>query len=113
MIGDSKKGYIKFVDGVKKDADVLEYSNDKITYFDKIHYFMNVSNNILSYKLNDNIKIKYFYSDDIVLVNQVYDKLYFIYKDKLYRYSNGKYDMIAHYFEFNFNNKDNVFVYYE
>lgn len=113
LIGNSKKGYIKYVDGKKEDADVLEYTKDKITYFEKEEDYIKVDGNYFNYSINKDIKIKYFLYNDIEIVNKYQDSIYFIYKDKLYRYEKSEAYPVAHYFELNFNKNNNIFIYNE
>lgn len=110
LIGDDKKGFVKYVDGKKENAQVTEYLDEKITYFDNPKSVFNVRSNYFSYDFND-LRFKYFNESDIDYVDSVSDNLYFIFKDKLYRFNQDSSEMIFHYFEFNFNKNNNVFVY--
>lgn len=111
LIGDDKKGYIKYVDGKKEDATLSEYVKDKITYFEKDKEYINVDKNYMSYTLNKDNRLNYFNDSDINYVDSVNGSVYFIYKDKLFKYYNSEVKPVLHYFEFNFNKNGNVFVY--
>lgn len=113
LIGDSKKGYIKYENGKRKKANLEEYTKDKITYFEEKENYTNITENYFNYTLNKNIKIKFFNKNEITISDYYQDNIYFIYKDSLYKYQNSNIETIAHYFEFNFNKKNNVYVYYE
>lgn len=113
LIGDEKEGYIKYVNGKKEDATLSEYVKDKITYFEEKDEYLVVDNNYFSYTLDRNIKFNFFNDSDIKYVDSINGNIYFIYKDKLYKYSESEVKSILHYFEFNFNKNGNVFVYGE
>jgi len=110
VVGDQNKGFIKYVDGKKKDADISEYVKDKITYLSKEDMLISIDNNYLSYKVNPELKLNFF-NKSIDNINVIDDSVYFIYDDMLYRYKLGKADKIAYYFEFNFNKDNTIFVY--
>lgn len=111
LVGDDKKGYIKYVDGKKEEATLSEYVKDKITYFEDNSNYQIVDKNYMSYSLNKELILNYFNDSDITYVNSINGNIYFIYKDKLYKYSNSEVKAVLHYFEFNFNKNGNVFVY--
>lgn len=113
LICDSKKGYIKYINGKKEKADITEYTKEKITYFEEKKEYTNITENYFNYTLNKNTKIKFFNTNAITLSDYHQDNIYFIYKDSLYKYQNSETLQVAHYFEFNFNKKNNVYVYYE
>ena len=87
-----------------------EYTSGKVNFFNKKEEVLSVNSNYLSYKYNKEVKTKFF-TEEVNVVSTNKDKVYFIYKDNLYSYSMGKIKEIAHYFELNFNSKDNVFTY--
>lgn len=113
LIGDSQKGYIKYANGKKEEAKLTEYTKEKITYFEEEKDYTNIQENYFNYTFNKNIKIKFFQNNEISFKDKYQDNIYFTYKDKLYKYQDGISTKVLHYFEFNFNNKNNIFVYYE
>lgn len=106
LIGSNIKGYIKFVESRKENASLTEYTKDKITYFEENEKIMTADNNYLIY--ND-YKVKYF-NENVKVINTFNNNIYFIYRDNIYKY-NDKIQLIAHYFELNFNNNNLIFVY--
>ena len=113
LIGDEVKGFIKYENGKKKDALLSEYVKEKITYFEDIESYYDVLDNSLKYKENDKLKFQFFKNNDITNISSNGKYIYFIYKDKLYKYFNSKSEVVIDNFEFNFNKKNNVFVYNE
>jgi len=112
LIGDEIKGFFKYEKNRKIKVDITEYTKNKITFFkEEEQKYLNISNNYLSYDLNKDLKTKYFYDDNITVVDNYNENIYFLYKDNLYRYNNNGYSLFAHYFEFNFNKNTLVFVY--
>ena len=111
LIGDSIKGYVKFVNGKKKNASLNDYLKDKVTYFEKDKSIINVEGNYFNYVFNENVKFKYFNDSNVRYVNNYEENLYFVSSDNLYKFDNNKTILLVHYFEFNFNNKDIVYVY--
>lgn len=110
IVGDKINGYFKY-DGLKKVRTKLsEYTSGKVNFFNKKEEVLSVNSNYLFYKYNKEVKTKFF-TEEVNVVSTNKDKVYFIYKDNLYSYSMGKVKEIAHYFELNFNSKDNVFTY--
>ncbi len=110
IIGSKAKGYVKLVNGRKRDALLKEYTKEDITYFDLPSSDIYVKSNVYSYVNNKDISIKYFNSQ-VSYVSSYKDNIYFIYKDNLYRKNNQGIKMIVHNFEFNFNSDDLIFVY--
>lgn len=110
LVGDTIKGFIKYVDGKKKHATLDDYVKDKYTFFEDNDY-ISVDKNKLSYNKNNDIKFKYYSEDDVRNACAFKHNLYFVSKDNLLRYNKNKLDVIVHYFEFNFNNGNIVFVY--
>ena len=110
IVGDKINGYFKY-DGLKKVRTKLsEYTSSSVNFFNKKEEVLSVNSNYLSYKYNKEVKTKFF-TEEVNVVSTNKDRVYFIYKDNLYSYSMGKVKEIAHYFELNFNSKDNVFTY--
>ena len=97
----NKKVYVK----------MSEYESEKINFFDKTSNVLNVKGNMLSYKYDEELFTKYFNYEEVNIVDYINDRIYFIYKDNLYNYYEGKINYLGHYFEFNFNKNSNVFVY--
>lgn len=113
LVGNENKGFIKYKNGKKTETVLEEYTNDKITYFeDNVNYNV-VDKNFLSYVLNEDIKLKFYNDENINVVDSVNSNIYFIFGTNLLRYNNDGASVIASYFEFNFNSKNNVFVYNE
>ncbi len=111
VVGNNEKGYIKYLNSKKEKASLSEFTRDKITFFNSVDKFVNVDKNTFSYKMNEDVRIKFFDNEDIHVINTKDDNIYFIYKDNLYRYNNSGVTLVAHNFEFNFNYERNVFVY--
>lgn len=111
VVGDNAKGFIKYENGKKKPANVNDFSKDKITFFSGLDKYILLKDNMFSYSVNKDVKIKFFDSEDIHIINVCDGNIYFVYKDNLYRYNNSGVSFISHYFEFNFNYQKNVFVY--
>ncbi len=110
LVSNEMKGYIKYKDGKKVNASLSEYTKDKITYFDLPKKYIDVSNNYFNYKINKDLKIK-FYDNNIKLVDTYKNNIYFIENDNLYKESDSEVKLILHYFEFNFKSDDVVFIY--
>lgn len=108
LVGNELRGYIKYTDNKKQTAYLNEYKIDKITYFNYKEKNSYAINNILYY--NNDYKIKY-NNNEVKVINTFNDNVYFIYNDNIYRKSNYSTDLIAHYFELNFNNNDIIYVY--
>lgn len=113
LIGDAKKGYIKYTNRKKEKAELSEYTKNKVTYFNTEENYININENYYNYTLNKNIKTKFFSTNEITISDSHNNNIYFIYKDNLYKYQNSKSSIISHYFEFNFNKNNNIFVYNE
>lgn len=111
LVGDEIKGYIKYVDGKKDSATLDDYIKDKYTFFDNENEYLNVDKNYFSYNKNSDIRFKYYSDEDVRFINNYQDNLYFISKDNLLKYNRNKIEVLVHYFEFNFNNGNIVFVY--
>ncbi len=109
VVGDEMKGFIKYEGNKKKSASLSEYTNDKITYFSGEDSFLEVNKNYYSY--DGDTWIKYFSEEDIEVVGNVNNNIYFIYEDNLYKYSNSNVSLILHYFEYNFNKSNITFCY--
>lgn len=94
-----KKKEIKIVNNFKLD----EKLKSDINYFNKNNFYKNVANT------KENILIN---NSEVNMVNEFYDKVYFVEKDKLYLYSpiKGK-EFIVKNFEWNFNKENNIFIY--
>jgi hypothetical protein len=107
LVGSSIRGFIKYENGREKNAKLEEYTKDKITYFDSEEELVKVNNNVISY--ND-YELKY--SDyDVNATIVIEDKVYYVYKDNVYKYDKGKTTLVCHYFELNFNSEGRIFVY--
>lgn len=111
LIGDEIKGYVKYVNGKKKSASKDDYVKDKYTFFEDDINYVTVDKNFYFYNINPDIRFKYFYDDNVKVIDNYEDNLYFVSGDNLLRFSNDGVDMVVHYFEFNFNNGNIVFVY--
>ena len=101
----------KYVKNKKVYVKMSEYESEKINFFDKTSNVLNVKGNMLSYKYDEELFTKYFNYEEVNIVDYINDRIYFIYKDNLYNYYEGKINYLGHYFEFNFNKNSNVFVY--
>lgn len=112
IVGDTINGFFKYVNNKKVECGLSEYKEKKITYFKEEAKNIIVNNNYLSFINNKNIRLKFF-NEDVNVIDVVNNKIYFIYKDNIYKYEEGKILEIAHFFELNFNNKNNVFIYSE
>lgn len=107
LVGSSIRGFIKYENGREKNAKLEEYTKDKITYFDSEEELVKVNNNVISY--ND-YELKY--SDyNVNATNVIDDKVYYVYKDNVYKYEKGRTTLVCHYFELNFNSEGRIFVY--
>jgi len=111
LVGDEIKGYIKYEDGKKKSASLDDYVKNKYTFFDNESKYVHVDKNYFSYNISSEISFKYFGESDVRFVDSFDDNIYFLSKDNLLRYNRNKIEILTHYFEFNFNNGDIVFVY--
>lgn len=111
IVGDSFTGVFKYVKNKKVYVKMSEYESEKINFFDKTSNVLNVKGNMLSYKYDEELFTKYFNYEEVNIVDYINDRIYFIYKDNLYNYYEGKINYLGHYFEFNFNKNSNVFVY--
>jgi len=110
VIGNEIDGYIKYVNNKKEEAKLQDYKQYKITYFESESSMLNVRDNYFTYSINNKIKTKYF-NDTIKYIDKHKDNIYFINKDNIFRYNNQSTEVIAHYFEFNFNNNNIVYIY--
>lgn len=107
LIGSSIRGFIKYENGKEKNAKLEEYTKDKITYFNTNKESVNVNNNVMIY--NDfNLKFSNF---DINVIDVIEDKVFFVYKDNVYKYEKGITNLVCHYFELNFNSEGKIFVF--
>ena len=105
--------YFKFEKGKKVKTELSEYKNNKVDFFEKEDEIILTNNNIINYKYNDKVNYKFTDEEDIKVLDIVNNKVYFMYKDNVYALYEGKISLISHYFEFNFNNSKNVFLYSE
>lgn len=105
--------YFKFEKGKKVKTELSEYKNNKVDFFEKEDEIIIANNNIINYKYNDKVNYKFTDEEDIKVLDIVNNKVYFMYKDNVYALYEGKISLISHYFEFNFNNSKNVFLYSE
>ena len=108
LIGSEIKGFIKYENKKKKEALKEDYTINKITYFESNEKPIIAVNNTFIY--DNGYKFKY-NQEEVLPINNINDTVYFIYKDNIYKYDEGITTFIAHYFELNFNNNNNVFVY--
>lgn len=108
-VGNQIDGYIKIENNKKVKATKKEYKN-KITYFKK-----EKSNYLLDdalYKIYDKkYKEKIFDSNEIKILKEYKNNLYFLHKEDLYLYDGSKIIKILHYFEFNFNSNDMIYIF--
>lgn len=111
LVGDQIKGYIKYQDGRKKSASLDDYVKNNYTFFKVDDKNISVSDNYFSYKENSELKIKYSLESDVKFIDSYEDNLYYISDDNIYRYTRNGVELLVHYFEFNFNNGNIVFVY--
>ena len=86
-----------------------------MTYNNEEKNIINVEDNILTYKYNDNVKYKFINEskENVRVLSVINNKIYFMYKDNIYSFYKGKINFISHYYEFNFNSLKNVFIYSE
>lgn len=106
LAGNEVKGYIKYVNNKKESASLNDYSKNKITYFNSGEKIISAENNFLVY---NNFKVKYS-NENVKVINSFDRNIYYIYKDNIYKYNNNT-NLVAHYFELNFNDKVIVFAY--
>lgn len=109
------ESYFKYVSGKKVRTTINDYIDNKVTYNNEEKNIINVEDNILTYKYNDNVKYKFINEskENVRVLSVINNKIYFMYKDNIYSFYKGKINFISHYYEFNFNSLKNVFIYSE
>ncbi len=116
LIGSNEIGYYKFENNKKVESDKKEYSNKKISYINSINDDYIVNKNIIYkvYSNNSILKEKIYVGENLKLVNSYENDLYFISKDKFYKYSPlSGVKQIFNYFELNFNDNEIIYIYAE
>lgn len=116
LICSKELGYFKY-DGKKKiNVDKSEFDNKNITYNKDViyNYEYKIENNIIYkiYKDNFELKNKIYTGNNLRIIDQNEDNLYFISGDILYKYSptNGV-QRVFNYFELNFNQNNIIYTY--
>lgn len=109
LVGSKELGYFKYENNKKKESSEKEYKNKNL-YQKNEKQSYEVSDAL--YKIyNKNYKVKIFNSNEIKIIKEYKDILYFVYKDNLYKYNNNEIIKIFHNFEMNFNSKNIIFIY--
>lgn len=114
IIGSTELGYIKYENNEFVNCSKSEYKVNKIKYNDNSTSNYTYKINAGLYKtINDNINIKTkILNDDVTIIKEYQNKLYYIYKDYLYIYEPDNGSSIVFYnYELNFNKDNTVFVY--
>lgn len=107
IVGSEALGYFKIEKGKEVKATLKEYIKDKITYFNSSEEVLKVVDNCINF---DNYSFIYTSLGGKV-IKVIDDSVYYIYDDNIFKYSNGKTEFVCHYFELNFNNRNNIYVY--
>ncbi len=117
LVADESSGYIKYVDGKKISAKKSEYKNKEVSYIEKEYSYYKyeiISNSIYKiYNENELLKEKIFEGNNLKIIKEYKNNLYFLSEDILYKYDGVNIIKILNYFEFNFNTNNNVFIYNE
>ncbi len=115
ILGDSEKGYIKYVDGKEVSCSKTEYKVNKITYSDiktNSYYIYNIdngTNKIIKDNKSINTKI---INDNVGILNENENNLYYLYDGIVYKYNpySGQIPLVYNY-ELKFNSDSSVFIF--
>ncbi|MEG1558644.1 MAG: hypothetical protein RR228_01190 [Bacilli bacterium] len=115
LVGSEDKGYIKIYNNKEVKARLNDYKVDKIKYENLLlsnYEFTKYDSLYFNYKDNPSIKTIMYNKNDIKIIKEYKSKVYFIDKETLYEFNptNGLKHLLS-YYEFNFNNKNNIFIY--
>jgi len=114
LVGSEELGYFKYEKDKKVSAKLSEYKNRKVTYKYKTNsnYKYEIVNNVL-YKsfVEDKLKLKIFEGENIKIIGEYKDNLYFTSEDKFYKYTPKGLIKIFNYFELNFNENNVIYIY--
>lgn len=116
LVGSEELGYFKYVDGKKVLSKKSEYKNKAINYNKKVfsNYEYIIENNSLFKIINDNKEIKklIFLGQNIKIISEYKDILYFISEDAFYKYDDKEGSIkIFNYFELKFNNNNIIYIF--
>lgn len=114
LIGSEKLGYTKFENDKIIPASVNEYKNKEIVYKEKqnSNYKYEVIDNSLYKSYNEgNLKLKLFKGENIKIIGEYKDNLYFTSEDKFYKYTPFELNEIFNYFELKFNENNVIYIY--
>jgi len=112
-VGDSNKNGKILVNGQWESVSVAKLVNETHTFTHLHDYEFTVSENklYLNYE-GSNIKTRISNQEITTIVTVLYDKVYYLVKDELFMYSTVTGEVkIFDYFEWNFNNRNMIFVY--
>ncbi len=116
LIGNEEQGYVKLEKDKFVESTKNEYKKDKITYFNEegSNYKYYIEKDHLYKKLKENKEIKtlIFKGNNIKILSEFKNKLYFISEETLYEYNPLEgVKAIFYYFELNFNVDNLIFIY--
>lgn len=114
LVGSTDLGYFKYIENKKVEAKVSEYKNKEIVYKSDIksnYKYEIVDNSIYKTYLDDNTKLKIFEGNDIKIISEYKNILYFASEDKLYKYNENGIYKIFNYFELKFNQNKIIYIY--
>ncbi len=108
-------GYFKYENNKKVEIKRKEYDDKKILYSNEIYNVNYIIKENTIYKIfnsNKLLKEKIFVGENIKIISQYQNNLYFISNDIFYKYNplNGI-EQVFNYFELNFNNNDVIYLY--
>ena len=114
LVGSEKLGYFKYEHDKKVSVSVTEYKNKNIVYKEKNdsnYKYEIIDNKLYKSYMEKELKLKIFEGNNIRIVGEYKDNLYFISEDKFYKYSPKELVKVFNYFELNFNENDVIYIY--
>ncbi len=114
LVGSNELGYFKYVDNKKVEAKISEYKNKEIEYKEDIksnYKYEIINNSIYKTYLDDNNKLKIFEGNNIKIIGEYKEILYFSSEDKLYKYTKEGISKLFNYFELKFNENKIIYIY--
>ena len=114
LIGSEELGYYKYENGNKISVTSNEYKNRSIVYEKEKNSNYNyeiIDNKLYMNHLEDNLRMKIFDGNNIKIIDEYKNNLYFTSEDKFYKYNPYELIKIFNYFELNFNENNIIYVY--
>ncbi len=114
LVGSEELGYYKYENEKKVYVNLSEYRNRNITYSEKSnsnYRYEIVDDSLYKIYLEDKLKMKIFEGNNIKIIGEYKNILYFTCEDKFYKYTPDKLSKIFNYFELNFNENNIIYLY--